>query len=557
MVVSQSPLDSNAPPLKSPSLPILQKRPDQRKPSKIDRVEAIQDINDAEYNPARLTEPRNRAPPNRHKSERSTMTGPSVSGPVDARAARSFGNTPLEPFAVDAADIESEVWTYIKPFVGKRWLASFQSEHERSAFLEAMTLPKRNEMDKAWLEGNQKSHQKSFRALISIVIYVVGVRATCNGCEKRSMVRKRNCMVLPPEAKDMRELQKAVRSQCVNCFFFPTAHPCEFTTAGISSIGTSNGVKQTPIQVPTPPPTLATMLASRPSLSRPALSQPISKSPVPVPVLPLRPQAAQTKDSQAQFPAEESDGGAIRRLRLRSAGEPDAEIDSHGDSIGDGGGLNSNHAYSDDVISNDEPASASATTTASSSMSGAPPVASAVVSRAFTLFGEITQLPAHQQSEVYEKMAAMLEVASGARTTTRAAAPGQNQGNISHPSYISVADGWEIAPGRLISGGEPVAFSTSSLRRKTVGMNSAQYITPTEKVLNKHIAALDHVRIKPEADWECKFSVTKGLVKVKMGVNVDAKIGYGGIWLVKHECILTNVLHDESHIQVWWKHVDE
>lgn len=87
-------------------------------------------------------------------------------------------------------------------------------------------------------------------------------------------------------------------------------------------------------------------------------------------------------------------------------------------------------------------------------------------------------------------------------------------------------------------------------------MNSAQYIAPAEKVLNKHITALEHLRIRPEADWECKFSVTKGLVKVKMG-GEEARIGYGGVWLVKRECIVTNILHDESHIQVWWKQVDE
>lgn len=554
IVVSQWPLDDSAPALKSPSLPSEQRS------AEVKSTADIEDINDPGYYPTSLTEPRNKAAPIRQQSKRSTLTKPGASGSANAKAAQSFGSTTPGLFAVKVADIRSEAWTYIKPFVNLRWLALFQNKHERSAFLQIITLPKRNEVDKAWVEGIRKSHPKGFRSLISLVFHVVGVMATCSRCKRRSMERMRICMILPPEAKDMRELQEAVGSQCVNCFLFPGAHPCEFATSGFTSINTSTRVKQTPI--PTPLPARVPKSASRPSsyiatgLLKPTPSQPILYSPIPVPVLPLSPQTSQAQAPQAHSPADGSDGGPVRRSGLRSAREPDVEIYSHGDSVEDSGDLTLGLVYSDDVTSNDEPVSAKAKTVASTSVSGTPPRSSTVVSKAFTLFGEITQLPAHEQDKVYGKIAAMLEVSSGALTTTRTAAPGKTQGSVSYQYQGPAADGWEIAPGRLTSGGEPVAFSTSSLRRKAVSLGSAQYITPTEKVLNKHIRALDHLKIKPEADWDCKFSVTKGMVKVKMG-DVEANIGYGGVLLVKHECIVTNAWHDESHIQVWWKQVDE
>lgn len=371
------------------------------------------------------------------------------------------------------------------------------------------------------------------------------------------MERKRNCMILPPEAKDMRELQEIIGSKCVNCFFFPGNHRCDFATSKLPTVDVSTGVKQTYTPALDSLPARVAKSASRPEshiakgLSMPTPTQSISHSPIPVPVLPLRPQLA-----QAHGPAEQSNGGPVRRSVLRSARESEVRIDDHGDSVPENDDLTSGTLYTDDVNSNEELASAGATTVASGLASGAPPRSSALVSKAFTLFGEITQLPAHEQDKVYDKLAAMLGVASGAPTTTRTAAPGKTQGSVAHQYHGPAADGWEIAPGRLTSGGEPVAFSTSSLRRKAVSSSSAQYVTPTEKVLNKHIIALDHLKIKPEIDWDCKFSVTKGMVKVKMG-DVEANIGYGGVLLVKHECIVTNAWHDESHIQVWWKQVDE
>lgn len=549
--MSQRPLGDSAPAPDPPSLPSKASQTSRR------RSAEVEDINEAEYDPARVTEPRHKAPSIRQPSERGTLTKPTARGPANAKATWSFGSTAPELFTVEAADIKSDVWTEIRPFVHIRWLSSFQNKHERSAFLQAITLPKRNKVDKAWVEGTYKSHQKNTKSLISLVFHVVGVRAACSGCERRSMERKRNCMILPPEAKDMQELQEVIGLQCVNCFFFPCTHLCEFATSGFSSVDLLTGVKQTSNPAPTSLPTRVAKSASRPTphsakdLSMPTPPQSMSHSPIPVPVLPLRPQA-----SQAYGPVEGSNDGPVRRSGLRSVGLSEVKINNHSDSIENNDDLTSGPVYTDDVKSNDEPVSAGSNTVASGLASAAPSRSSAVVSKAFMLFGEITQLPDHEQDKVYDKIVAMLGVASGAPTSTRTAAPGKTQGSVSHQYYGPAADGWEIAPGRLTSGGEPVAFSTSSLRRKAVTSSSAQYVTPTEKVLNKHIMALEHLKIKPEIDWDCKFSVTQGMVKVKME-DVEANVGYGGVLLVKHECIVTNAWHDESHIQVWWKQVDE
>lgn len=520
-------------------------------------------IGDSPYTSVGSTKPEKGAPPSRHEPKSITLTESSASGPSKAKTVQLANNIPRETFSVEAAGLNSDVWNYIKPFIKQRWLASFQNELQRSAFLQAISLPKRNDIDKTWLDTVLKAHQKAFKTLFSIALHVIGVKGECcTICQWRAIDRRRNCVILPQEAEDMRDLREALGTRCVNCFFFPTMKPCKFAKSGNPIANASAVVKPIPASIPAPPPHHAIKPAKPPAKPlpvEPPVAQPVSQSAVPLPVLPGQsqvphPQISQPQVSNDRLPTARSGEESVRRSGRIFAREPDAIKDSHGlDTQGDG---DASLAQSSDAASNDEPASTTSTAVASSSASAAPLPSKALVGKAFRLFSEISELPAHEQNVVYDKVAMMWEIAKGAPIATGSAASGNGQGDIRLRQQIPAADGWEIAPGRLASGGEAVAFSTSFLRRETVGLISAQYVTASEKILNKHIAALDHLRLEPVAGWDCKFTVMKGLIQVRVG-DVEAKLGQGGVLLVKNECLVTNITHDESQIQVWWKKVVE
>ncbi|ROW09248.1 hypothetical protein VPNG_05900 [Cytospora leucostoma] len=120
---------------------------------------------------------------------------------------------------VPAAQVDSDTFRYVKGLVKNKWLSRFQ---DYEAFQQAVSLPRRNNEDKAWLETIKSSHERGFERIISVIVHLVGVPASCNVCkDKAEAVWKHNCMVLPQEAEDMHALQEFVGWQCSNCL----AHP--------------------------------------------------------------------------------------------------------------------------------------------------------------------------------------------------------------------------------------------------------------------------------------------------------------------------------------------
>ncbi|KAJ0114858.1 hypothetical protein J7T55_004600 [Diaporthe amygdali] len=477
---------------------------------------------------------------------------------------------------------ESKVWAYVSPLVPRTWTASVTDELETKAFIQAISLPLRNKLDEAWLEGTKRSHQRIYRALMSVIIQAIGVKAQCKPCELKSPERQRNCKILPPEAKGMRELQEVCGSQCVNCYFFQATKPCEFPAS-------TSMTKQTPIPVPVPsvmrlPQNTERVLAPPPTSHRPApptvsrpqdrsyssykatvADKPISESPVPVPLFANR---GPTPLVQVPFSSNVSLDNPKSKMPRRSeriiktysdffnnidiADYHTDEADSHPTSSA------VSIAGTSKTTLTSRGSGARESTTVASTLSRGELSISQLLGKAFSLFGEISQLPGDEQATVWHKiqqMAGMLETGRG--TATRA-----SNAHSTSPSLLpfssALAEEWEIAPGRLMAGDKQLALSTSFLNREIneVKLQKAHQLSPTQSVLNKSIAALDQLSIRPEDNWNCACSVIKGVLKMKVG-DVEAGIGQGGVILIEEECILMNVLHKEARIQVWWTRTDD
>jgi hypothetical protein len=169
----------------------------------------------------------------------------------------------------------------------------------------------------------------------------------------------------------------------------------------------------------------------------------------------------------------------------------------------------------------------------------------------FSLFGDIGRLPAQEQATLWNQMQQM----AGMLQTTNSEVSRASSTQSTSPSLTrgppAAADEWEIAPGRLIVEDKPMAFSTSFLSREVVSPKAAQQLGPTQRVLNKSIAALHQLSVGPEEGWSCTCSVIRGVLKMKVG-DVEARIGQGGLISVEKACIITNVSHKEARIQMWW-----
>lgn len=469
---------------------------------------------------------------------------------------------------------ESKVWAYVAPLVPKSWTVSItDSEVETRALIQAISLPLRNDIDRQWLTGTKNSHQKRYRALMSVILQAVGVEAHCMPCETKILERKRNCKVLPPEAAGMQELQEVFGSQCANCYFFQASKPCEFPES-------STMTKQTPVPVPMLPALRAVLnvdgpvdppSATRvpPAVNRPPIpsyssykatkaEKPISESPVPIPSFASQ---GSSRQSEAQDTLAVSSEKTLTKSLRRSgrmsktnggSGNGTMTIDKH-----DTDESNSSPAASDASI--DGPPR-SALVSGGSIAKGLPAAASnlscdeisspQLAGRMFNLFSDISRLPTKDQTALWHQMqmSAMLQTGNSG-VLSASGTLGDSPSFLRHPS--TAADEWEIAPGRLIVDEKHLAFSSSFLSRDVISLNAAQQLSPTQRVLNNSIPALKQLRLVPEEGWNCMCSVIRGMLKMKVG-DVEARIGQGGVISVEKECIITNLSHKEARIQVWW-----
>lgn len=502
----------------------------------------------------------------------------SLSTPEDA----DEDNTSACPAELDRAMIESKVWAYVAPLVPQTWAASITDGLETSAFIQAISLPLRNKMDMEWLAGTKNSHQRIYRALMSVIFLAIGVEARCKPCESKIPERQRNCKVLPPEAEGMWELQEVYGSQCVNCYFFQASKPCEFPTSSVTT-------KQTPIPVPTPPSTRPMPNVERssdpppaarpPAANRPPIpsyssykattaEKPISESPVPIPLFANRGPNRQIQLSQRSDVSAKISDARISR-EVRRSGRVAKADDQSGGSSSNKGSDNTDEAESHSAVlvtsnagpseaalisnglSSSVPSSKESTAVASSLPSGEIS-GSQLAGRAFSLFGDMSRLPAEEQAALWNQMQQMAGMLQTGLATSTSMTKSTSPNLLPDPS----AADWEIAPGRLIVDDKHLAFSTSFLSRESISVKAAQRLSPTQRVLNKSIAALHQLSVRPEDDWDCTCSVIRGVLKVKVG-DLRENIGQGGVLIIERECIITNISHKEARIQMWWKRTED
>lgn len=377
----------------------------------------------------------------------------------------------------------------------------------------------------------------------------------------------------------MRELQEVCGSQCVNCYFFHATRPCEFPASSAAM------TKQTPVPVPTPPFMRPILHVERsldpPPFARPLPAagpqaptyssykatkgeKPILQSPVPIPLF-----ATQGPNNQSQY-SRPSDVSSVkprteplRRSRrvimtdVQFAGsDSDGESNKRDESVPYS--ATSNAALSETALAPDGfmpgGPGTKESTAATSNLSFGETSSSELVARAFSLFGDISRLPAEEQAALWnqmQQMAGILQTGTATRSpTTMSTSPYP-------PAGLSpAAEEWEIAPGRLTADDKHLMFSTSFLSREVVSLKAAQQLSPTQRVLNKSILALNQLSVPQEEGWDCQCSVIRGVLKVKVG-DVGAKIGQGGVIIVGKDCSITNVSHKEARIQLWWRKADD
>lgn len=491
-------------------------------------------------------------------------------------------STSTNPSDLDRAMAESKVWAYVAPFVPQSWTTSFTDDLETSAFIQAISLPLRNEMDVEWLAGTKKSHQRIYRALMSVIFQAIGIEARCKPCESKILERRRNCKVLPPEADGMRELQEVCGSQCVNCYFFQATKPCDFPPS-------SSTTKQTPVPVPTPsamrPMPNVERALDPPSVARPPRAairppaptyslfkatkaeKPISESPVPIPLFAVRGPIQQGQSTRTLNVSAET-SPAEPMLKVRRSNRVTKTDDQSGGGSSFKGSGNTDEAESRSASSNagaseatlasggltSGGASTKESTAAASNLSSDEISSSQLAGRAFSLLGDMSRLPVEEQAVLWNQMQQMARILQTGAVTRTSMPKSTSPTLTAGPS--AVAAEWEISPGRLIVDDKHRAFSTSFLSRNIVSLKAAQQVSPTQKVLNKSIAALNQLSVGQEQGWDCTCSVIRGVLKMKVG-DVETSIGQGGVILVEKQCIITNISHKEARIQVWWRKGDD
>lgn len=476
------------------------------------------------------------------------------------------------------------------------WQDVFQNAtlQERVALTQLNSLPKRNEPDEVWASGIRRCNQRAYKVLLSLTLQTVGVKPThvCDGCMARAQEKKNNCVVLPPEAKFMKELQSVIGGRCVNCFFFSNTKPCKLEGQPVTgqSMAGKNGLQIEPLAakivtvssestqssqpahthafdpIPSAASAMSNPMPSSTSVSKmgPPSTRPISQTPIPVPSIPVhcptqQIDAARLAPATHGQPRDEGPNSMRRSGRLSthiSGSRKSSAIDDHDRRAAV---MNANRGTSSASNSpSDFAAQASIpTSTASSATSSSPslhasavthPTVSSVLSKAFGIFADVNQLPVVEQAGTWQKISDLLSVARQPVTIVEYQAQ----------STVLVAEDWEIAPGRLTSDSPEektnVAFSTSYLRREVVSLHQAPHISRLQRALNKHMQPLDVIKVEKFDDsWECTVDVMEGLVKVKTQ-GLEAKIGQGGTFIVRPdtECIITNFSHQVSRLKVRW-----
>lgn len=481
--------------------------------------------------------------------------------------------------ALELAFATSATWKTLEFCVttlgGKKiWLTAYKGvlDFERRAFLQLISLLPKNNIDREWLKGITNSHQQSFKGLICVLVAIVGVKGPCQACQRRAPEKTRHCAALPPQAKDMMELQKLVGTTCSECYHFPTKSNCGFPFASEAPIG----IKQTPVVAPLPDRSATSQtvqlpkgISPLPTLPAQAVSKnsapslrPISKTPIqPADLSSVSVSSSQvTSQLQDVFdqrkPPNTDDASRVEHKAIstdmediaRKASRPRSArmLPRSADDEGDCSSAHTSSVFStaEESIINDSRATSTSIVFRPSSGS--------IVSKALGLLTEVSQLANEEQSGVYTKIVEMVEVIR--RPILDLAA--DRMPGTSTP----LTEEWETAPGRLtfpIAGTgrqSLIAFSTSYLRREVVDVELATQISRGQRVLNRHIPALHQVMVeKFDARWDCSLTVLDGVVQVKLG-PVEAKIGQGGIFVISQDaaCFITNVTHRDCPVQIRW-----
>lgn len=477
--------------------------------------------------------------------------------------------------------LDSAVLKAVAPFLQKGWIIAFQTADkvEQKAFLQLASLPRNSAVDRDWVSSVHRSNQRKYKVLMTIFLHVAGSSSLqCSACQTRGTLKQRNCRALPPEAQGMRELQAVIGPQCANCYFYPCSKPCQFPTGRPPTT-----LKQTPVPVPQiiPPGSTtsgAVQLQPRPpdALRRTAtrLNKPISQTPVPVPPIPsVKPFSSQppTLVDTSQSSEDSDVDRQPRRLSNRASHDStdNGQLDSYRVSIGSPDDRSSSAipptstssastaALPSDLTTSHPPNAELLTTSAP--LSTHPSLASSIlIAKAFALFGEICELPVQEQPGVYQKIAELSEIARRPLHDPGLDAP--------FPPSAPAVEDWEVAPGCLstttqratadaaAAGSAPVGFSSSFLRREVVSFEHAPRVSRSQRVLNKHLPPLGVVKIdRGDEEWECTLAVLQGFVKVRMG-DLVARMSQGAVLVVGpgSDCIATNVMHEESKVQVRW-----
>lgn len=502
----------------------------------------------------------------------------------------------------------------ISPRLWTGWWQAWTSAKkvEQTAFLQLASLEQRTLFDQEWMRRIAHSKQRSYKKLITIFLHAVGSIGLCQVCEGRAPLRHRNCRALPPAARDMKELQSIVGRQCTNCYLASTLSPCEFSAA------TEGHRAPAPKQTPVPLPVSTLVRPFRPnneqtheqprdaSLGRPSDSASryasegvqargdaketpgeegrcpqTSTTRTDIPPLPVssphvlpsgisdQAEARAAMPTHPRKPLIESTR-RFARLTNGSADSPGHSHDSGVESLGADSSSTLGHADASNATAHSEPFDAlrshsntSVPVSGRTISSSNHPLVTSTIAKAFTLFGEIGQLPIESQAGVYQKIA---ELSALARR------PLDDDAFFFPPSQsVTVFEEWEIAPGCLSAprtrpaaanmvapGVAPVGFSSSFLRREVVAFELAYQVSRSQRILNKHLPCLGVTRIENVADgWECTMTVLEGFVKVKTDA-IDARMAQGGVLIIVSGsyCTITNVMDKESKIQVRWVRIE-
>lgn len=129
------------------------------------------------------------------------------------------------------AQEQSAVWQYVKNLLyGTKF--NCKSELEQQAYLQILSLPKRNDLDDKIMWEADK-HQRRYHVIMGAILQVVGVKGHCSACPVKvnSEHKQQTCIGLPPSATgpEHEDLQSYVASRCCNCIRSTYApHTCSF-----------------------------------------------------------------------------------------------------------------------------------------------------------------------------------------------------------------------------------------------------------------------------------------------------------------------------------------